>query len=451
MNLQPYVWPEAFEQPVVLYQGALRLHFGDDTIEGVGQVICEWRPKPGVRYRFASADSQAIAFLHHGPAQATRVEPLETAHVVPQPPEGATPLEAESLMRDGRYTAEGDVPSQEFGARSDEATRVVFHVVNFVDGPLPEIIDTDTQHYLGRLTLSGEHWQVVIERPPDKQAQFKSLKRYGGYAITHVAELRRADGAAFAINDTEEVQDALFHLLGFVRGALVGVALPVAYAESGEAVWSAWRTTIVTPWTNTINWCDWTHFHELDHLWGSWLQKSEDSFWREVLKRAVRHCLDANVPNPVDSAIVVSHSALELLAWAVLVVEHRWLDPKDGDLATAGRIRLLLRWAGIDSAIDPRLTALQRLAKRENCIDGPDALAFVRNRIVHPPRRLPKGAPSWPSWGELVESWRLAMEYAELVLLRILDYEGEYGTRFHTEGRWPGQTQSVPWAMGAEQ
>lgn len=444
MQLTPYVWPESFEQPIVLYYGAMRLHFDSDTLDGLGQVVFEWRRRPRLQYRFASCESLPLGVVPWED-RPTRIEPLARLGAVPRLSQGAKPIDAGSLLAQPSFSMNGDVPNQEFGDSSHPVHRLIYHVINFVDFPLPESIDSDTHHYLGRLTLASDNWRVVIERPNDDEAPFKDLRRLGGYSFTHLAEIRRSDGGTFSPNDAREVEDALFHLLGFARGTMVGLALPAGYSEDNDPVWIGWRTTLVDGWTNAINWCDWPHFQELSPLFANWLQRTQDSFWREVLKRAVRRCLDANVPNPVDSAIVVSHSALELLAWAVLVVEHRWLDPKDGELTAAGRIRLLLRWAHVETAIDPRLSALQVLASRESCVDGPAALAFVRNRIVHPPRKLPNGSPSWPTPAEQIDTWRLATEYADLAILRILGHQGHYGSRFHTTGRWAGDIERVPW------
>lgn len=446
VQLKPYVWPRTFEQPVVLYHGRLRMCFSEDTLEGIGQVILEWRHRPALRYRFASGEALARSLWFANKAdKVVRLEPLDSGSRV-LPPPNVSPIDASELLPDASYHCEGSLPRQELGNVDVSIKRLLFHLVNFTDLPLPEVIEDATKQYSGRLVLEGGGWRVIIERPSEDDAHFGELKRLGGYSFTHVAELRRVDDKAFVLQDAEEIEDTLFHLLGFIRGALVGVALPVAYMEGDEPEWVAWRTSLAAPWTNRLNWSEPTLLHEVSPLFEGWLRKCEDPFWRDVLRRAVRHCLEANTPDPVDSAIVVSHSVLELLAWAVLVVEERWLDPKDGRLASAGNIRLLLRWAGIDGSIDPRLGALEALAKRENCVDGPDALVYVRNQIVHPPRKLPKGEPSRPGSEEMIDAWRLAMEYAELALLRILGHQGHYGSRFHTEGRWAGQIERVPWA-----
>jgi hypothetical protein len=453
VELLPYVWPIAFEEPIVLYEGGLRLRFGAETLDGVGQVLLQWRPSPSVRYRFRSGDGGAVGTFFRGhDSDLTAVEPLELAGMLPRLPSAAVALPIAELGRDDNtLSREGDCPRQEFGDREQAVSRMIFHLINFVSDSLPEAIEEAHLAYLGRLTLTSDHWQVTIERPDDASGPFDDLDRLGGYAFTHVVELRRRDGSEFTVGDTVAVEDALFHLLGFARAALIGLALPVAYSTSGEPVWLAWRVTSVEYWRNSLNWCDSKHIHELSPLFNSWLKRTEDPFWRDILRRAVRECLTANVPKPLETAIAVSHGTLELLAWAVLVVDKQWLNPNDGKLAVAGRMRLLLRWAGIKTAIDPRLTALQALAKTENLPDGPKALAYVRNRIVHPPGKQPDGKPMWLSHDELTDSWRLGLEYAELVILRILDHSGHYGGRFHMEGRWPGEVSRVPWASGTQE
>jgi len=445
VDLKPYVWQSTFEAPVVLYEGGLRLHFDGDTIDGVGQVCFEWRPRPAVEYRFATKlGIRHVLRVEDKPA--LRVELLGSPSDVPVPPNGAQPVATESLLEGWNYCSKHELNRQEFGSRATPVVRVLFHLINYAKYPLPDSIDTDTRHYMGRLVLRSDDWSVVIEKPPDDEAYFDDLQNSGSYAFTHLAEVRRSDGRPFSVDDIEGLEDDLLHFLGFVKGSLVGLALPVAYDEHDQPSWSAWQVTVVDRWRSSMNWCEWTHLGELSDLFAGWLRRTKEPFWREILRRAVPQCLTANNPNPVDVAVPVSFSTLELLAWAVLFEDQQWLNEKDGKLNMAGRTRLLLRWAGIDPTIDSRLTALTALAKRENCIDGPDVLAFVRNRLVHPLRRAKEGPPDWPSWETQIDAWRLVMQYVELVILRLLDHQGRYGSRFHMEGRWPGQIEPVPWA-----
>lgn len=76
-------------------------------------------------------------------------------------------------------------------------------------------------------------------------------------------------------------------------------------------------------------------------------------------------------------------------------------------------------------------------------LSGSDLVFNVRNALVHPPRKL--NDIEWPSGEELFEGWRLAMWYLELVILRVLGYEGEYVSRLKLSGTvW--DTDRPPWA-----
>ncbi len=99
---------------------------------------------------------------------------------------------------------------------------------------------------------------------------------------------------------------------------------------------------------------------------------------------------------------------LEMLAWAVLVVEHRWLMRKDFDkLSASSDVRLLLSWCSIPIAVPTQLQRLAGFAAADsNLADAPGTVGWIRNRLTHPPSKLEKG---WPEHSELIESWRLEM------------------------------------------
>ena len=53
---------------------------------------------------------------------------------------------------------------------------------------------------------------------------------------------------------------------------------------------------------------------------------------------------------------------------------------------------------------------------------------------------------SGPEYGPMIDAWRLELQYGELVLLKLLGYEGRFGGRLHMRGRSVGQVEPVPWA-----
>jgi hypothetical protein len=152
----------------------------------------------------------------------------------------------------------------------------------------------------------------------------------------------------------------------------------------------------------------------------------------------------------LDVRIPVACSGLELLAWAVLQ-RWQWLTRDGlGRLPAAGRVRLLLQWAGIRVELPAQLGALAARRGRLGQPDmaGPELVFDVRNGLVHPPKRIEE--PEWPDPNELFEAWQLATWYLELVVVRLLGYQGEYRSRLRLEG-WTYDTELVPWSTSHDQ
>jgi hypothetical protein len=90
--------------------------------------------------------------------------------------------------------------------------------------------------------------------------------------------------------------------------------------------------------------------------------------------------------------------------------------------------------------IPPELDAL-RAVLSEPGFDGPRAVTWLRNRLVHP---MDSGEPDRIEHAVL-QAWQLSMHYLELLLLHRLGYRGPYLRRFPAGGfahdRLPG-----PWS-----
>jgi hypothetical protein len=439
VTIEPVYRPAGFEIPIVLYDGPARLHAdGDRIYEGVGQLVFHWRRSPSIKWSFASNDA-----------------------VVPRWPEDVTPGVGQWLeLRDPTdgYEARTDVvpwdngPAESYAYRAsghqpqgatagsrDGFSSVIVHIVNFVD---------QLHAHRPAVETEADGWRIIVARSENTAKVLENLTELGGFGFTHVARIVRLDGSLFGFDDVLPVIEGLWYLLGFAAGAHIGTALPVGLDEEGRVLGVLYRASIADSFGGRLSWLDPTHVHDVGPLFAAWFRLEREPFWSSTIKRAMWKCVTANAASPLDESIVTALSCLELLAWAVLEVEERWLDlPRDGELSLAGRLRLLLRWAGIDPTIPPQLTALAGLTKADNNVtDGPTALTWIRNRSVHPPKVPRSGVPGWPSAEQLQEGWRLALEYANLVILRLLGHTGQYGSRLHTEGRWMGSMTPVPWA-----
>ena len=82
------------------------------------------------------------------------------------------------------------------------------------------------------------------------------------------------------------------------------------------------------------------------------------------------------------------------------------------------------------------LTQLSEYAKQKmNALDGPQAITYIRNNIVHPE----KDETSIPT-EVMGEAYYLGLLYLEMSLLHRLEYNGQYFDRRH------GSLNQVPWS-----
>ena len=268
----------------------------------------------------------------------------------------------------------------------------------------------------------------------------------------HVIEAT-PDATPVGADDIEALRRRLFTLLSLVRGTATGVAPLAGVDASGEVVWVEWAAPRVGSTYSRHLWC-WPGLvpAALPAVAQGFAKLAADQGLEQALDRAVGLLNAANgAETVVDARIPIACSGLELMAWAVL--QHKgWLTTETTRvpaLTAMARLRLLLKWAGIPTELPTGdFIHLADRARRLNRAgdEGPESVVGVRNRLVHPPKDLRD--PEWPDADEMVETWDLALWYLELVILRVLGYAGQYGSRLRRRA-WIMETEAVPWAPQA--
>jgi hypothetical protein len=175
-------------------------------------------------------------------------------------------------------------------------------------------------------------------------------------------------------------------------------------------------------WQNTYSWF-FPDSTELPSVFPGFLRKWQDETWRELVEQSIHWYVESSKQaGGVNGALVLQQTALERLAWVLLVEEKHTLR-LDGfqRLPAADQVRLLLSFLGIGLDIPQRLTNLIQLSKQFNWVDGPQVIAEIRNAIVHPnSKNRPKRSSA--SDAARQEAWFLGREYLELILLKLFDY-----------------------------
>lgn len=334
---------------------------------------------------------------------------------------------------------------------SPEIQSAVFHLLNW-----PEFHGTDdyvisdgqSMHLGGRIRWEVGGWSIVIAETNATKSQVEALKNLGGHALTHVGEIRRADGALFSTTDLDEFLQFLHYLFAFAMGRWSGPHLVVGLNEDGDRVFEQWGvgSQPEDAWNGSFSIFDNRHAELISNLasgfWALWIS----DLWNKALQDTIYWYVGANSIGRggvnVDSALLLSQPALELLSWNYLVREREILSPKvvgpRASMNAANRFRVLASTLGIPLKVPAHFKAL-----RDECgDDAMEELTNLRNKLVHPTEeRDPLSTDVY------TQAWKLSLWYIEMCILSLCKYQGEYSNRLAK--RMAGQVEFVPWVSSA--
>lgn len=436
MSLEASIEFGQVNEPITLYQGVIEVPALEGEYEGLVQV--EWQPRYGVVAVIESpseVDFETFERLYDlvGRRGSIRIQGRGELNVIFT---SSSPLTA---IVDGRASLGME--------RSLERLR--FGVLNFPDIPLPEPLEYEGGVVAGVVHFEGGGWKVRLEvRASERRALSRRLREEGGYAVTHVGELWRTDGTTFDAAEGEAALQAITTSLSFIRGAWSPTILPIGLDGAGEVIWSSWNRPRADPWNAPHTWSDDVDGRGIAKVCSAMLKQSEDPCWQEVLRRVVSYYLEANrsgeSPPFLESRIVNAQAGLELLAWALLDDGCRQAvgEEREGGSGFEKRLREMLRRSHIPADIPRHLKALETWKQQEQWKASEGPVSQARIRVVHPRRRdgsfgIPREA--------FVEVWLLAVWYLELLILRRLNYNGQYVSRIdYLSPERPAVP--VPWA-----
>lgn len=328
-------------------------------------------------------------------------------------------------------------------AGSERLSRVIVHWVNLPEiGPAGRLVDAD-RRWERRWEVQAGPWNLTIDGRPDLDDVMRGMHRHDAqYAITHVGELRRVDGRPF---DAETAANVLYGwqiAMSFALGRWVAPALPVGFSDTGSVVWEEWKPWRCDDMFGVASWWTPKNGTGLGQFVTKFLAAYLDGESQLVTKYLASYVIAANHRGTTTEArMMLAQAAIEYLAWIDIRVT--------GDLSTtefkkrpaALNLRELLEKAEVPTGLHPDLPALIRLREDPDIDtnDGPSIVTRVRNGLTHPkdPTAMYRDDLLW-------QALQLTMEYAELLILHRLGYQGSFSRRY-PPGRWSGLSEQVPW------
>jgi hypothetical protein len=217
------------------------------------------------------------------------------------------------------------------------------------------------------------------------------------------------------------------------------------YDESGELTVQDWRAVRIDPCESHGNWLDEYDASAMATVFPGFARLMEDEEWRETIRTAVYWYVrgNTNYVGP-DGAMILVQTALERLAWHILVrVRHSISGRKFADLPAAVQLRRVLDACSVPLDLPSKLGELTKAAKgqkdEQDWADGPQTFVAMRNQLVHPgKRKRVKGGRAY------YEALQLGKWYLELILLRSCGFNGSYACRLNIP-MWIGGVEPLPW------
>lgn len=324
---------------------------------------------------------------------------------------------------------------------------VGFQIVNLSDfkTPGPAVVPGDPTAVggdsgtIGTVELGHDGWEARLVVVPESRDRYRELEATGGYAFTHVGQLKRTDDSTFSAKQAKDILESLRVFLSFARGAMCGLPIQWGRGVDGEIVWRRFISPVVDRWKRSYHsWIGTNHGTILTDLFDSFCRRHNDPKLRDPMAVAVRMYCHCNTRSSgMEGSIVLGTAALELLG--TLIVENH------GDLRDAAkRLRRLLSALKTQPTIPQRYQALVRFAKKNGNWDAPKALVQFRNGFVHPTEEKRKIVFAPEAKAATSDACTLAVWYQELALLQLLGHAGSYSDR--TTAKWVSQVEPVPWS-----
>jgi len=327
--------------------------------------------------------------------------------------------------------------NQEFG---DSRPRSSVHHYENGDG------STTIEH----IFLDWNGWAVELKTLPEASKTFKKLKEDGGFGLTHIGRVTRQDDADFEPKDIEDLLVGLRSFCSFVKGDWCFPVLPVGLNADGHKVWSQLGAAPSSVWRCPMIWSDQYNTDMIEELFPLFMEKWFNENWQPTIREAIYWLMRANHDRSgIDSGIILTQTALELLAFEYLVNDKKVVSKEKFENKGKGnrgyhashKLKDLFDNVGIPTNIPSELETISELSTQKNVKwkSLPHALTEVRNSLVHPDRKKKDKVKT-----AYFDTWKAGCWLVELTILSICGYNGKYSNRI--TAKRVGEVEYVPWS-----
>jgi len=419
--------------PISLYQGPFLLFSDKGAASGTGQIEFNWSPAAEVRLSGSLDDLEMFdKIVKHGENQLfIGDEMFGTVYLWRIVKSKATQLQIEGIFIDKATIGDVSIP----------VSSIRFAVPNLVKLQGTTVCrsgDKPNELYNNRLTLNDNKFSIKIDARYCHSDLSERLHNRGGYVITYYGQIEKTNES---INHAEakEVLERLGDFLTFVNGFRTNAIFLEGLVDNNR-VWADLFPQQIDAFNFDASWYPTLQKCELSDLWAAFNKLWEQPNAKSFLKLVVQWYIEAKSPNgSQDGKIMLGQAGLELLYNWWICERKKLIRGKDKqNITAANKIRLLLSFASIDFLVPPQLEELAAFGKSVNCSEGPDIIVYLRNKVTHADEDDRGEISSIPKVVKM-QVIALSVFYIELLLLRILDYDGMINCTGDAKNKFPSR------------
>ena len=440
-------------EPVVLYDGEVVLRQGTSEVRGKGSATLRWFPSPGIRLEMTTKNGAVPKF---GDKASVELGTMVGDVLVSSFSLGATHTRIcgfISSMNDHdtgglawlRFQVVNSLDFLTPGLSAVPGDPATVTMRDRVSEQLGDAVRPTSMTKSTAVIRRGP-WEVNLVSVPDSSANYTALRDSGGYAFTHVGQIKRTDGMLFATEEVASTLSCLARFLSFARGAACSLPIQWGGDADGRTVWRGFGSPIVDHWSGrSLTWFAPHQGDTLSELFDEFCTAWEHQDLGDPFRMALDWYRQCNAQSGgVRGALILGLTALDLLGWLIVVDHAGKMTAAQYDKHNNARERLtaLLEVLNVHPDIPKKYENLAALASANKWNgDVCKALTEIRHGFVHPTPERRKVVLR--ASDAAFEAWQVSLWLQELALLYLLKHHGSYTNR--SRARSVGETEPVPW------
>ncbi len=408
---------------IILQEGDYILKWKDHTFSSKGFLYFQWLPRLSVQFKGKLEDDFSYSWWR----------PLESNISV----EISLPLfnfNSKGIIYKLREFEDYNIvcqlpPEIILGNTKKTADCVRFEISNLLD-LYGSPVRSKNSAVKNRLIFRNSDSEIIIDKSPDSIMIKPKLRETGGYQLLYTGKLKLLNNKKISYKKTKDIIDSFSYFLLFINGRRCFPLFPTALNNDGEKIWSLFSPSFNDPYKGVFSWVSDQPNNGIEIMWTKFNVIWQHPDDRDSLRTILHWYTESNSNTAFnEGSIVLLQNALELLFHWLIVEKLKYVNPNEAEnLSATSKVNFLLSHFSIKNEIPTEFDSLDKYAKQNNIVNGPEAFTRIRNHIVHPSSKKRKALKEIESKAK-TEALHLGIWYVEMILLRLFEFKGNYINR----------------------